>query len=178
MSFNAKNLLKLRESYPEITKLVSDGSTLTEIIQQQRQLKQQIVFTNGCFDILHPGHVIYLSQAKALGDILIVGVNSDASVQQLKGSQRPINSLRDRLQVLAALASIDYLIPFEESTPSELLKIVRPQIYVKGGDYTRETLPETPVVEKLGGIIKILPFVGSNSTTKIIAKIRNLESPN
>ncbi|MEC4892727.1 MAG: D-glycero-beta-D-manno-heptose 1-phosphate adenylyltransferase [Oscillatoria sp. PMC 1051.18] len=174
MSSNTNNLSELRESYPESKKLVSDRSTLTQIVQQHRQLGQQIVFTNGCFDILHPGHVIYLAQAKALGDILIVGVNSDPSIKQLKGSQRPINSLRDRLQVLAALASVDYVVPFEESTPSELLKIVCPDIYVKGGDYTRETLPETPVVEELGGIIKILPFVGSNSTTKIIEKIRNL----
>ena len=119
----------------------------------------RIVFTNGCFDILHAGHVSYLNRAKALGDILIIAVNSDASVSRLKGPSRPINPLQDRIQVLSALGCVDYLVSFDDDTPINLIRIVRPDVYVKGGDYTKETLPEALVVEQLGGAVEILPFV-------------------
>ena len=144
-------------------------------MQQLHSTGQRVVFTNGCFDILHPGHVIYLEQAAALGDILIIGVNSDESVRGLKGTSRPINALGDRLTVLSALASVDYVVPFAESTPIELIKIVRPDIYVKGGDYTPQTLPEAPIVQELGGVVKILPFVSDRSTTSLINRIRQGE---
>jgi D-beta-D-heptose 7-phosphate kinase/D-beta-D-heptose 1-phosphate adenosyltransferase len=161
-------------SFPR--KFLSDYSQLPQLVEQYHQGQQKIVFTNGCFDILHGGHVTYLEQAKGLGDILIVGLNSDESVQRLKGVQRPINELRDRATILCGLASVDLVIPFWESTPIELIKIIRPHIYAKGGDYTPETLPETPTVQEVGGIIKTLPFVGDRSTTKLIQKIQGLAS--
>jgi D-beta-D-heptose 7-phosphate kinase/D-beta-D-heptose 1-phosphate adenosyltransferase len=130
-----------------------------------------VVFTNGCFDILHRGHVTYLNRAKALGDVLVVGVNADASVARLKGDGRPINALEDRVQVLAALSCVDHVVPFEEDTPARLLRLVRPEVFVKGGDYTLETLPEAPLVEALGGSVRILPYVEDRSTTRIIERI-------
>ncbi len=152
-------------------KYVADLDSLVARIASHRASRQRIVFTNGCFDILHPGHVSYLNRARALGDILIIGVNSDVSVRGLKGSTRPINPLLDRIQVLAGLGCVDYLIPFDEATPINLIQKIRPDIYVKGGDYTKETLPEASVVEQLGGVIEILPFVENRSTTNIIKRI-------
>lgn len=157
-----------------LQKFIQDRSDLAEQVSQYHHNQQRLVFTNGCFDLLHAGHVTYLEQAKALGDILIVGLNSDESVRGLKGAQRPLNPLRDRAIVLCGLASVDHVIPFAESTPIEIIKIIRPDIYVKGGDYTPETLPEAPVVQELGGMIKILSFVGDRSTTKLIQKIQSL----
>lgn len=155
-------------------KLLLDQSDIATSIQQYRTAGQRIVFTNGCFDILHPGHVAYLTQAKALGDVLIVGVNSDESVRRLKGDGRPVNPLSDRLTVLSALSCVDHVIPFAESTPHHLIRIICPDIYVKGGDYTRETLPEADLVEELGGSVKILPYVDNRSTTRLIHHIRAL----
>ncbi len=136
-----------------------------------RAAARRIVFTNGCFDILHAGHVSYLNRARALGEILIIGVNSDASVSRLKGSTRPINSLTDRIQVLAALSCVDCVISFEEDTPINLIGLICPDIYVKGGDYTKQTLPEALIVEELGGVVEILPFVENRSTKSIIQRI-------
>lgn len=160
-------------SFPLTTtdKYVSDPSILVDRIASYRASGQCVVFTNGCFDILHPGHVSYLNRARALGDILIIGVNSDISVSSLKGPTRPINPLLDRIQVLAGLSSVDYLIPFDEATPINLIQLIRPDIYVKGGDYTKETLPEASVVEQLGGVVEILAFVENRSTTSIIKRI-------
>src|SRR5690606_17498322 len=110
-----------------------------------RRAGKKLVFTNGCFDILHRGHVAYLSRAKALGDVLIVGLNSDASVRRLKGPRRPINRAADRAQVLAALSCVDHIVEFAEDTPARLIERVRPDIFVKGGDYTLDTLPEAPL---------------------------------
>src|SRR6058998_159591 len=118
---------------------------------------RRIVFTNGCFDILHRGHITYLNRAKALGDVLIVGVNSDDSIHRLKGPGRPINTLEDRAQVLAALSSVDHIVAFDADTPIELIRAIRPDIFVKGGDYTRDRLPEASLVEELGGTVQILP---------------------
>ncbi|NJL84622.1 MAG: D-glycero-beta-D-manno-heptose 1-phosphate adenylyltransferase, partial [Chloroflexaceae bacterium] len=171
---NTCNFALLRQSLSQIPKILHRNS-LEAIVNHHRHQGQQIVFTNGCFDLLHPGHVTYLAQARALGDILMVGVNSDRSVQGLKGPTRPINPLEDRLAVLAALESVTYVIPFDESTPRELIKIVRPDIFAKGGDYTPETLAEAPLVTQLGGVIKILPFLGDRSTTSIIKRIQALE---
>ncbi|MGH8000341.1 MAG: D-glycero-beta-D-manno-heptose 1-phosphate adenylyltransferase [Brasilonema sp.] len=156
---------------PTFNKHICDLDQLLALVTSHRIAKRKIVFTNGCFDILHAGHVFYLQRARALGDILIIGVNSDNSVRRLKGQTRPINPLEDRIQVLAALSCVDYLIPFEEDSPSHLIRTLRPNIYVKGGDYTKETLPETPVVEEYGGVIEFLPFLENRSTTKTIERI-------
>jgi rfaE bifunctional protein nucleotidyltransferase chain/domain len=133
---------------------------------------RRIVFTNGCFDLLHRGHVAYLRRAKALGDVLIVAVNGDESVRRLKGPERPLNGLDDRLGVLEALSCIDHVVAFDEPTPAALIDIVRPDVYVKGGDYTRERLPEAPQVEALGGQVRILPYMDDHSTTGIIERLR------
>lgn len=140
-----------------------------------RQQGRRIVFTNGCFDILHRGHITYLNRAKALGDLLVVGINSDESVRRLKGDGRPINTLEDRVQVLAALSCIDYLVPFDGDTPADLIAAIRPDVFVKGGDYTLERLPEAALVERLGGTVQLLPFVEDRSTTGIIQRIRQAE---
>lgn len=153
-------------------KHISDTSLLLNCIASYRTAGYRIVFTNGCFDILHSGHVFYLNRARSFGDILIIGVNSDASIRRLKGASRPINPLEDRIQVLAALSCVDHLIAFDEDTPSNLIHIIRPDVYVKGGDYTKQTLPEAPLVEQLGGIVQILPLVENRSTTSIIERIR------
>ncbi|NJN90897.1 MAG: D-glycero-beta-D-manno-heptose 1-phosphate adenylyltransferase [Leptolyngbyaceae cyanobacterium SL_5_14] len=157
-------------------KLLITQDQLEQQLKHYRNTGRRIVFTNGCFDILHQGHVTYLNQAKALGDVLIVGVNSDESVRQLKGNTRPVNALADRMAVLAALNCVDAIAPFNETTPCNLIQIVRPHVFVKGGDYTRETLPEASLVEELGGVIKILPYLGDRSTTQLIKHIQNLKT--
>jgi len=165
------SLSALHQSLSGNKKLAIDRESLVTSIQEHRNWKHKIIFTNGCFDLLHLGHVTYLKQAKQLGDILIIGVNTDESIRQLKGANRPVNCLSDRLAILSALESVDYVIPFAESTPSELIKIIRPDIYVKGGDYTPEMLSEAPLVEELGGEVKILPYVSNISTTAIVNRI-------
>lgn len=165
-------LQRFLAKHEEDHKLITDQSDLAACVQHHRQSGQRIVLTNGCFDILHPGHVKYLTQARLLGDVLMVGVNSDESVRQLKGNDRPVNALGDRLTVLSALSCIDYLIPFEELTPHRLIQVICPDVYTKGGDYTRETLPETELVEALGGVVEILPYVENCSTTRLIDQIR------
>jgi D-beta-D-heptose 7-phosphate kinase / D-beta-D-heptose 1-phosphate adenosyltransferase len=157
-------------------KYITKLSRLLAQVELYRQQGHRIVFTNGCFDILHRGHITYLSRAKALGDVLIVGVNADAGVRRLKGPTRPINSLEDRAQVLAALSCVDHLIAFEEETPIQLIRALRPDVFVKGGDYTRASLPEAPVVEQLGGVVHILPYLADQSTTSIIERIHGLAS--
>lgn len=148
-----------------------DLSRLTSFVEQHRREHRQIVLTNGCFDILHRGHIAYLEQARRLGDVLIVGVNTDESIRRLKGPSRPINTLADRIDVLRGLSSVDCVVPMAEDTPHELIRAVRPQVFVKGGDYTRATLPEADLVEELGGTVKILPFVSERSTSRIISRI-------
>lgn len=164
--------LELRAAIIAEEKHVADREQLAARVGACREQGKRIVLTNGVFDILHRGHITYLNRAKALGDVLIVGVNSDASVRRLKGDQRPINSLEDRVEVLAALSSVDLLIAFEEDTPAELIRTVAPNLYVKGGDYSLETLPETALVEELGGMVQILPFVEDRSTTRLIQRVR------
>jgi len=157
-------------------KRLASREQLARLIEQQRNQGKRIVFTNGCFDLIHPGHVDYLEKAKALGDLLIVGVNTDESVQRYKGPARPINPLEHRLQVLAGLAAVDYVIEFWEDTPIELIKIIQPDIYVKGGDYREEWLPEAAVVRQLGGAVELIPFLAGYSTTRIIHKIKQPEA--
>ena len=130
------------------------------------------MFTNGCFDVLHPGHVRYLTQARALGDLLIVAVNSDGSVRRLKGADRPVNPVEDRIALLAALACVDHVVVFEEDSPARLIEAVRPDVYVKGGDYPPEMVPEAPLVRRLGGQVRTLGYVPDRSTSAIIDRIR------
>lgn len=141
-----------------------------EIVRLQKAGKK-VVFTNGVFDILHVGHLTYLEEARNLGDVLVVGVNSDASVKVNKGDKRPINIETNRAFVLLGTKFVDYTVIFNEKTPEKLLDILKPDIHVKGGDYKKEDLPETKVVEKNGGEVKILSFVDNISTTEIINKI-------
>jgi D-beta-D-heptose 7-phosphate kinase / D-beta-D-heptose 1-phosphate adenosyltransferase len=155
-------------------KLITDRQELAAMTQGWRDQGKRIIFTNGCFDILHSGHVSYLNQARAQGDVLIVGLNSDASVSRLKGPERPVNPLTDRARVLSGLSAVDVIVPFEEDTPHNLISIVRPHIFVKGGDYTRDTLPEASLVERLGGEVAIMPFAIDRSTTNLIARIRTV----
>lgn len=147
-------------------------SEISTIIQRARSEGKTIVFTNGCFDILHRGHVAYLQKAKSLGDILIVGMNTDASVQKLKGPDRPVNTLEDRAFVLAALKSVDYVIAFDEDTPINLITSLTPDILVKGGDYSLETIVGAQEVIESGGRVEIIPFVEGKSTTSIIDSIK------
>lgn len=134
---------------------------------------KRVVFTNGVFDILHVGHVRYLQQARALGDALLVGINSDASVRRLKGPTRPINCEDERAEVIAALACVAGTCLFEDDTPHALIEAVRPHIHAKGGDYqTPDALPETPLVWSLGGDVVILPLVAGRSTTRLVARMK------
>jgi len=145
-----------------------------EILRIKLQsIEKPIVFTNGVFDILHRGHVTYLAQAKMLGKSLVVGVNADASVKMLgKGDDRPINSEEDRMALLASLECVDLVICFKEQTPVDLISKVRPEIYVKGGDYQIETLPETKLVKTWNGKAIAIPFIHERSTTNLLRKIR------
>ncbi|MFO1488362.1 MAG: D-glycero-beta-D-manno-heptose 1-phosphate adenylyltransferase [Verrucomicrobiota bacterium] len=144
--------------------------------EAMRQSGKRLVATNGCFDILHLGHVTYLEAARNQGDALLVGINSDDSIRGLKGPQRPVNSQGDRAAVLAALESVDGVFVFNERTAVQFLAGARPDIYVKGGDYTLETLEQTErrTVESAGGKIVIIPFVPGKSTTSLIEKISRL----
>lgn len=138
-----------------------------------RDSGQRMVFTNGCFDILHVGHVRYLGAARALGDCLVVGLNSDASVRRLKGAARPVNEEADRAEVLDALRAVDYVTIFDEPTAAELIEILRPDVYVKGGDYTMDTLPEAKIVKGYGGRVELIDLVPDRSTTRVIEKLRH-----
>lgn len=169
------NINDLRAALITGDKYVQERSQIATLAEMYRSQGRRVVFTNGCFDILHRGHVTYLSQAKALGDVLIVGVNADSSIRRLKGETRPINGLDDRVHVLAALSCVDHVIAFAEATPIELIRVVRPDVFVKGGDYTRSSLPEAPLVEAMGGEVHILPFLPDRSTTRIIERIHEIE---
>ena len=147
----------------------ADAAVIKKIYHQQ-----QVVFTNGCFDLIHVGHIRYLTAAKHLGDILVVGLNSDASVRQLKGADRPINSESDRAEVLAALAVVDHVVIFQEMRVTRLVTILRPDFYVKGGDYSVDTLDpgEVDALRSIGAEIKIVPLVPGRSTTRLIEAIQ------
>ena len=134
-----------------------------------------LVFTNGCFDLLHPGHVSYLRAARSLGDALVVGLNSDASVGRLKGPSRPIVPEKDRAVILAALKSVDAVVLFGEDTPVRLMRELKPANYVKGGDYRIDDLPEAEVAAELGAEVRILPFELEYSTTALIERIRSVD---
>ncbi len=145
---------------------------LLEFAQRARADKQTIVFTNGCFDILHAGHVAYLEEARALGDRLVVAINADDSVTRLKGEGRPVNSLERRAAVLAALSSVDWVVAFAEDTPENLLRALQPEVLVKGGDYTTDTVVGAEIVQGYGGEVAVLSLVDGVSTTKIVDQLR------
>jgi D-beta-D-heptose 7-phosphate kinase/D-beta-D-heptose 1-phosphate adenosyltransferase len=144
---------------------------LRAILADLKDRGRRVVFTNGCFDLLHIGHIRYLEEAKALGGVLVVGVNSDSSVRRLKGPERPILPEGERMEILSGLECVDYVIPFDESTPLELISFLQPDILVKGGDWTKETTVGKELVENLGGEVVILPFVGGRSTSSLIETI-------
>lgn len=147
--------------------------TRDALAQLRPSLPGPVVFTNGVFDILHRGHVSYLADAKALGACLIVGVNSDASVRMLgKGDDRPVNHEDDRMALLAALESVDYVVQFVEQTPVELISALRPDVLVKGGDYEMDRLPESALVRSWGGRALAIPFEHDRSTSKLLKKVR------
>lgn len=140
-------------------------------VNQLRADGKTVVFTNGCFDILHAGHVRYLGAARELGSCLIVGLNSDQSVRGLKGPTRPINNQDDRAEVLSALSAVDYVVLFEEPTAEKLVANIKPDIYVKGGDYNVKELPEAKIIEEHGGKTILIPEVPGRSSSRIIEKI-------
>ena len=145
---------------------------LKELVCKLKQDKKTVVFTNGCFDILHVGHVRYLRESAKLGDILILGLNSDSSIKRLKGKNRPINTQNDRAEVLCALSCVDYVIVFDEDTPENLIEQIKPDIYTKGADYTLDTLKEALIVKKNGGKVEFIELVEGKSTTNTISKMK------
>ncbi|MBI4178782.1 D-glycero-beta-D-manno-heptose 1-phosphate adenylyltransferase [bacterium] len=148
--------------------------SLPDILRKLKRLasRKKIVFTNGCFDILHRGHVEYLTRARAAGDILIVGVNSNASVRRLKGSGRPLQPLADRAAVLAGLAAVDFVIPFSEDTPGRLIRKIQPDILVKGADWKNADIVGAEFVRSYGGRVVRIPLTPGRSTSRLIEKIR------
>jgi len=140
-----------------------------------RAAGRRIVFTNGCFDLLHVGHLRYLEQARALGDVLVIGLNTDASVRRLKGPKRPVVPESERAELLAGLRCVDYVTLFDEPLPNDTLSALRPDFHVKGGDYDVESLPETPLVRALGGEVVIMPLVEGRSTTNVVQRILESE---
>lgn len=172
-------------SAPELRRAIygiddTENGTLTEeqlqvMIADSRAHKEVIVMTNGCFDILHPGHVAYLQGAKRLGDRLIVAVNDDASVKKIKGEERPINPLENRMNVLAGLGSVDWVVPFSEDTPARLIEKILPDVLVKGGDYQVKDIAGAKAVIKNGGTVKVLDYEDGCSTTDMIKRIKELD---
>ena len=152
------------------SKIVSRPALL-QIRNALKLAKKTVVFTNGCFDILHAGHVAYLEDARALGDALVLGLNSDASVSRLKGPNRPITSETNRARVMAGLQAVDYVCLFDEDTPVELIEAIQPDIHTKGGDYAPETLPEYAPIVAYGGRVEIIPFRPGLSSSSVIETI-------
>lgn len=151
---------------------------MARLAQEINKSGKTVVFTNGCFDILHAGHVRYLAGAKALGDCLIVGLNSDQSVRRLKGPTRPINTEDDRAEVLAGLGAVDYVVIFDDPTAEQLVDELRPGLYVKGGDYSVKDLPEANVAAAYGGKTILIPEVPGRSSSRIIGKIQGTGGAN
>ena len=157
---------------PTDQKIYTQVQELLLLLEDFRKEDKKVVFTNGCFDLLHPGHVDILQKARALGDVLIVGLNSDESIAGLKGPSRPIQNLEARSLVLSGLGSVDYIIPFNEPTPLKLIRLINPDILVKGGDYELEKIVGFEHVKNLGGVVKTIPFLEGYSTSRIIDKIK------
>ncbi len=134
---------------------------------------KRVVFTNGCFDLLHPGHITYLQDAQNLGDVLILGLNDDASIQRLKGASRPINPLHDRATMLSSLRSVDVVVAFSEDTPLNLITALMPDVLVKGGDYSVDTIVGAKEVMQAGGHVQVIPFLEGYSSTRLIQRIQD-----
>lgn len=147
-----------------------------EIRKNWHERDMRVVFTNGCFDLLHPGHVTYLEQARELGDALIVGLNSDDSIRRLKGEERPVNHLQDRAHMLAGLRAVDLVVPFTEDTPIELIRALLPDVLVKGGDYRPDDIVGAAEVREAGGEVIVVPFLDGHSSSNLINKIRKTAS--
>ena len=154
--------------------MILNRENLNTEIQKLKNENKKIVFTNGCFDILHKGHITYLNESKSLGDVLIVGVNSDDSVKKLKGDERPVTNENDRMYALDNLKPVDFVILFTEDTPYNLIKEIIPDILVKGGDWTPDKIIGSDIVLGNGGEVKSLKFVNGYSTTNILEKIKKL----
>ena len=153
-------------------KLVSQKEII-DIVRQGQAEGKTFAATNGCFDILHVGHVRYLQKTKALADYSIVMLNSDKSVKMIKGEDRPINNEQDRAELLSALSCVDYVVLFEEKSPAMLLEAIKPDIYTKGADYTMETLPEADIMRKNGTRVEFIKFVEGKSTTNVISRVKS-----
>jgi rfaE bifunctional protein nucleotidyltransferase chain/domain len=155
----------------DATSLILDRSTLVGRITEAKANGSKIVFANGCFDVLHAGHVRYLQGARALGDVLVVGVNSDVQVARLKGKGRPILPEADRAEIVASIEAVDFVTIFDEPTVTELLLALKPDIHAKGTDYTEETVPERDVVRSYGGSIRIVGDPKNHSTSELLKKV-------
>ena len=145
-------------------------------VRQWKTEGKRVVFTNGCFDLLHPGHIDYLERAAALGDVLIVGLNDDASVRRLKGDARPINPLQDRAVMLCALRAVDLVVPFAEDTPLQLISTLMPDILVKGGDYQPDAIVGAAEVRRAGGKVVVMPFIDGFSSTGLLQRIQAIKN--
>lgn len=153
------------------TDKIKEQHELAQIVEHRRRQGERCVFTNGCFDILHVGHIRYLQEARELGDYLVVAINSDESVRQLKGSPRPFVTQDERAEMLAALESVDYVTIYDELTAEAVIRLLRPEIYVKGGDYKPDTIVESPVVRSYGGQVVTVTLVQGRSTTRLVQRV-------
>ena len=156
---------------------IKSGPALEAVIRRARARGERVVFTNGCFDLLHAGHVRLLEQAKRCGDLLVVGLNSDRSVRALKGPARPVVAQRDRARVVAALESVDYVTLFGEATPERLIARLKPQVLVKGGDWSRERIVGRELVEREGGRVVRIPLLAGRSSSKVVERILRSRAP-
>lgn len=162
----------IRDTKNILEQKILSKSAISEKVSEWKKEGKQIVFTNGCFDLIHPGHIAYLNEAASLGDILVIGLNTDQSVRKLKGESRPINNEFSRSQLIASMFFVDAVIFFDEETPLELIKVVKPDILVKGGDYQIATIVGAEETLANGGTVKVLQFLEGYSSTAIIDKIK------
>ncbi|MDD3294001.1 MAG: D-glycero-beta-D-manno-heptose 1-phosphate adenylyltransferase, partial [Geobacteraceae bacterium] len=161
----------IRHEHQDSDAKIKNLDALADLVAREKLKGRRVAFTNGCFDLLHVGHVKYLQKARSYGDLLVLGLNSDASVRRLKGEKRPLIGQSERAHILAALDCIDYVVIFEEDTPIKLLETIRPHVLVKGGDYTPDRVVGKDLVESYGGRVELVDFVDGRSTTNIIEKI-------
>lgn len=160
-----------------MTNKITTTHPLSDILQDRQRKRERVVFTNGCFDLLHIGHIRYLQSARALGDLLVVAVNSDESVRSLaKGLRRPLTPMDQRMEVLAALTCVDYVVSFDESTPLQIIETLQPDVLVKGGDWPLDQIVGREMVEKRGGMVKSISLTPDVSTSLIIERIQKMNS--
>jgi rfaE bifunctional protein nucleotidyltransferase chain/domain len=166
----------VNRSLPVLTSRIIPRADLAALGERLRSEGRRIVFTNGCFDLLHVGHLRYLREARAHGDVLVVGVNTDAGVRRLKGPSRPVVPEEERAELLAGLECVEYVTLFDEPLPDRAITLLRPHVHVKGGDYRAEELPEAETVRACGGEVVIVPLVPGRSTTDLVQRIREAET--